>query len=43
MDKHLKIESKEDHIPIWLISLVILGVLGVFALLLVSFFSSSLA
>jgi flagellar basal body-associated protein FliL len=42
MDNYTENDNKETHIPVWLISLVVLGVIGVLAILLVSFFGSSL-
>jgi len=41
MDKYTENDNNETHIPVWLISLVILGVIAVLAVLLVSFFSTS--
>jgi hypothetical protein len=41
LDKIYKADIKEEHIPIWLISLVVLGVLGILAVLFVFFFGTS--
>jgi len=41
LDKYSKVENKEEHIPVWLMSLVVLGVLGIFAILFVFFFGTS--
>ena len=41
MDKYSKIENEEERTPVWLISLIVLAVLGVFAVLFVCFFGTS--
>ena len=42
MEKYSKVENKEEHTPVWLISLVFLGVIGILAVLFVFFFVSSI-
>ena len=41
MDKYSKAENEKEYIPVWLVSLVVLGVLSVLTVLLVSFFITS--